>query len=235
MFLEISKKANVFSLHFHIRPHPVMFQYFSFNISKPTGPLPFANISFLQYLTQLNIPFMLKETSLLFGSMCSHQRIYIYKEYKANSPRLPTGDIYPRKQEAVKKTTSEILSAVLRSLLCGVCVYLTCILCTLYSVHCTVGWVIFALFFKFYAKSCCLLFSQGNYHFLILVQKQVSATPLKVYIFKKIPRGKTQKQIFLEKCFLYCLYYALKNQILHKKIFLKLFYFLKRLLIPKKY
>ena len=53
------------------------------------------------------------------------QRIYIYKEYKANSPRLPTGDIYPRKQEAVKKTTSEILSAVLRSLLCGVCVYLT--------------------------------------------------------------------------------------------------------------
>ena len=93
------------------------------------------------------------------GVIHANQRIYIYKEYKANSPRLPTGDIYPRKQEAVKKTTSEILSAVLRSLLCGVCVYLTCILCTLYSVHCTVGWVIFALFFKFYAKSCCLLFS----------------------------------------------------------------------------
>ena len=91
------------------------------------------------------------------GSVRFNQRIYIYKEYKANSPRLPTGDIYPRKQEAVKKTTSEILSAVLRSLLCGVCVYLTCILCTLYSVHCTVGWVIFALFLNFMQSHvvCC--------------------------------------------------------------------------------
>ena len=86
-----------------------------------------------------------------------NQRIYIYKEYKANSPRLPTGDIYPRKQEAVKKTTSEILSAVLRSLLCGVCVYLTCLLSTLYSVHCTVGWVNFALCLNFMQSHvvCC--------------------------------------------------------------------------------
>ena len=62
------------------------------------------------------------------------QRIYIYKEYKAKSPRLQSADIYPRKQEAVRKTTPELLSAVLRSLLCGVCVYFTTsILCTLYS------------------------------------------------------------------------------------------------------
>ena len=64
-----------------------------------------------------------------------NQRIYIYKEYKATSPRLYTGAFYARKQEAVRKTTPELLSAVLRSLLCGcVCVlYFTSILCTLYS------------------------------------------------------------------------------------------------------
>ena len=63
------------------------------------------------------------------------QRIYIYKEYKANSPRLYTGAFHSRKQEAVRKTTPELLSAVMRSLLCGgVCVlYFNSILCTLYS------------------------------------------------------------------------------------------------------
>ena len=30
-----------------------MVQYFYFNILKPRGPLPFANISFLQYLTRV--------------------------------------------------------------------------------------------------------------------------------------------------------------------------------------
>ena len=55
------------------------------------------------------------------------QRIYIYKEYKATSPRLHTGAFYSRKKEAVRKTTPELLSAVLRGLLCGG------ILCTLYS------------------------------------------------------------------------------------------------------
>ena len=53
-------------------------------------------------------------------AQCIEQRIYIYKEYKAKSPRLHIADIYPRKQEAVRQTTPELLSAVLRSLLCGV-------------------------------------------------------------------------------------------------------------------
>ena len=84
-----------------------------------------------------------------------NQRIYIYKEYKAKSPRLHSADIYPRKQEAVRKTTPELLSAVLRSLLCGVCVYFTStsILCTLYS---RVGR--FCTFFNFmesHVVCCC--------------------------------------------------------------------------------
>ena len=46
------------------------------------------------------------------------------------------GTFYPRKQEAVEKSTSELLSAVLRSLLFGgVCVYLYLYL--VYTIHCT--------------------------------------------------------------------------------------------------
>ena len=66
-----------------------------------------------------------QKTRLKGHSVCLGQRIFIYKEYKAKSPRFHSADIYPRKQEAVRKTTPELLSAVLRSLLCGVCVYFT--------------------------------------------------------------------------------------------------------------
>ena len=50
------------------------------------------------------------------------------------------GTFYPRKQEAVKKTTSELLSAVLRSLLFGgvcvlVLVLVSCVHCTLFTVQ----------------------------------------------------------------------------------------------------
>ena len=63
---------NVFFLSLSHKAHPLIVQYFSFEILKPTGLLPFANISFLSYLTKLNIPQVLKETSLLLGSMCTH-------------------------------------------------------------------------------------------------------------------------------------------------------------------
>ena len=88
-------------------------------------------------------------------TVCSflHQRVWLdlrhflkilmtvyNKEYisikNTNQPLLVfiPGTFYPRKQEAVRKTTPELLSAVLRSLLCGcVCVHFTSILCTLYS------------------------------------------------------------------------------------------------------
>ena len=46
------------------------------------------------------------------------------------------GTFYPRKQEAVKKTTSELLSAVLRSLLFGdVCVLVLMYLYLVYTVQ----------------------------------------------------------------------------------------------------
>ena len=48
--------------------------------------------------------------------------------------------------ESVRKTTPELLSAVLRSFLCGVCVYFTSTSMIVSCVHCTVGWVNFALF-----------------------------------------------------------------------------------------
>ena len=47
IFWKFHRKLMYFSLHFHIKPHPLMVQYFSFNISKPTGPFPFTNIFFL--------------------------------------------------------------------------------------------------------------------------------------------------------------------------------------------
>ena len=47
------------------------------------------------------------------------------------------GTFYPRMQEAVKKTTSELLSAVLKLIVRGVCVLLKGYL--VYTVHCTVG------------------------------------------------------------------------------------------------
>ena len=45
------------------------------------------------------------EASRVIAVSCLHmpkwvpQRIYVYKEYKAKSPRLHSADIYPRKQE----------------------------------------------------------------------------------------------------------------------------------------
>ena len=72
----------------------------------------------------------------------------------------------------------------------GVCV---CTLLVLVScVHCTVGWVDFALFLNFMQSNvvCC---SIGELPYLVLVQKQVSATPLKVHIFKKIQGAKHRK------------------------------------------
>ena len=47
IFRKFQQKLMYFSFHFHIKPHPLMVQYFSFDILKPTGPLPFTNISFL--------------------------------------------------------------------------------------------------------------------------------------------------------------------------------------------
>ena len=61
----------------------------------------------------------------IFLSHLAKEYMYIYKEYKATSLRLHSADIYPRKQEAVRKTTPELLSAELRSLLCRVRGYTT--------------------------------------------------------------------------------------------------------------
>ena len=90
-----------------------------------------------------------EESSTLEGTSITAQCAHVWscvltKEYIAvNNTKQPLlvfipGTFYPRKQEAVKKTTSELLSAVLRSLLCGVCVYLACVLCTLYCTLYTV-------------------------------------------------------------------------------------------------
>ena len=73
-----------------------------------------------------------------------------------------------------------------------------CTLLVLVScVHCTVGWVDFALFLNFMQSNvvCC---SIGELPYLVLVQKQVSATPLKVHIFKK-SKGQNIKIDFFGK------------------------------------
>ena len=50
-----------------------MVQYFYFNILKPRGPLPFANISFLQYLTRVGHRVLLhSERIILLRSFKEH-------------------------------------------------------------------------------------------------------------------------------------------------------------------
>ena len=109
------------------------------------------------------------------------------KEYKAKSPRLHSADIYPREQEAVRKTTPELLSAVLRSLLCGVCVYFTTsILCTLYS---RVG-----RFCTFWILCKVMLFAAplGELPFFLFGSKTSEFYTFKgPYFPQKNPRGKT--------------------------------------------
>ena len=76
---------------------------------------------------------------------------------------------------------------------------------------CTLGWAYFALFLEFHQKSWVCSSPRYNMVFSILVQKPVSATPLKVHNFKKKSKRqkiKNLKIIFFEKCVLKCLYYT---------------------------
>ena len=72
----------------------------------------------------------------------------------------------------------------------------------------------------------------GNYQiFLILVQKPVRATPLKVHNFKKIQGAKNKKikKNFVEKSVFFNAYIILEdNQIFLKKHFFDLFLFSKK-------
>ena len=82
-------------------------------------------------------------------------------------------------------------------------------------------------------QSNVVCYSIGELPYLVWVQKQVSATPLKVHIFKK-SKGQNIKIDFLENCFLNCLYYAQKNQIFHKKNLFETFLFSKKGTFSKK-
>ena len=75
------------------------------------------------YLTVLSRPwsraqrffFTVVESTVFVAAttaQCIEQRIYIYKEYKAKSPRLHIADIYPRKQEAVGSIEKLIVRGV---------------------------------------------------------------------------------------------------------------------------
>ena len=88
----------------------------------------------------------------------------------------------------------------------------------------TVGWVDFALFLEFHQKSRVggsPRYNMGNYQiFLILVQKPVRATPLKVHNFKKIQGAKNKKKL---SCFVlnvfFNAYIILEDNQIFKKTF----------------
>ena len=137
--------------------------------------------------------------------LCRFQRIYIYKEYKAKSPRLHSADIYPRKQETVRKTTPELLLAVLRSFLCRVCVY--CTLLVLHSILCTLLYSRvgrFCTFLNFMQSHVVCCSPRGTTIFLFW---------FKVHIFKIKSKGENIKIDFLEKCFLYSIAYIIVEKI----------------------
>ena len=92
----------------------------------------------------------------------------------------------------------------------------------------TVGWVDFALFLEFHEKSWVCgspRYNMGNYQiFLILIQKPVRATSLKVRNFKKNPK---KNKIFFENVFFNAYIILEGNQILNKTFFWYFFIFKK--------
>ena len=99
---------------------------------------------------------------------------------------------------------------------------------TPFVMYSTLWWVDFALFWKFYEKSWVCSsprYNIVNYQiFLLLVQKPVRSTPLKVH-----------NNIFFWKN-MFCNAYIIleENQILNETFSWYFFYFLKRVLFPKK-
>ena len=99
----------------------------------------------------------------------------------------------------------------------------------------SVGWVDFALFWNFmkshrFAVPLSTIWGTTKF-FLILVQKPVRATPLKVHNFKKIQGAK--KKLFWKNVFFNAYIILEDNQILNKIFFWYFFYFLKRVLFQK--